>query len=136
MQRYLASDLPQGDGRQPQQNGRGSYENPAAHAVHHATQLGYYIVEQRGREGAIQYMEGLLCVLPSQMVEQICQSLRIPVPQKKSVPVSDETEMKTPQRRTRSEPDMEMVLKLMQLMKGDGKQDLSAMLKLMSGRKD
>ena len=128
MQRYSASELPQQNamGTQPAQN---AYQQQA---VQHAIQLGAYILEQRGREGATAYTEGLLRVLPEAMVASVCGRLQIPLPQlrEETSVLKDRQETK----KQRAEPDMEMILKLMQMMQGKDTKDLSALMQLIGRR--
>ena len=57
MQRYMAGDFPRQEQQQRQQPGT------ARPPLYHAVQLGAYVLEQRGREGALAYASALLPVL-------------------------------------------------------------------------
>lgn len=128
MQRYSASELPQQNGSQrpPVQNGQ---QNAQQQAIQHAAHLGAYVLEQRGREGAELYVRGLCRVLPEAMLVPLCKHLQISLPQQREEACAASND-RPQQIKQRNEPDMEMLLKLMQLMKGNNGKDLSALMQL------
>ena len=76
MQRYMAGDFPRQEQQQRQQPGT------ARPPLYHAVQLGAYVLEQRGREGASAYASALLPVLPYDMIQGMCRQLGIAAPEK------------------------------------------------------
>jgi len=128
MQRYSASDLPHRTATLQS----GVRKDSLPQAVQHAIQLGAYVLEQRGREGAAAYVRGLRQVLPDTMLEPICMHLQVPMPPYEPSISAQEHERQQPQK-PRSEPDMETILKLMQLMKGKDAPDVSMLMQLMGG---
>ena len=128
MQRYMAGDFPRQEQQQRQQPGT------ARPPLYHAVQLGAYVLEQRGREGASAYASALLPVLPYDMIQGMCRQLGIAAPEKpKPLPPQEGGQSAKNRQPNCGEPDMEMILRLMQLMKGkngDGA-DLSQLVKML-----
>ena len=136
MQRYLASELPNQAAKQTRSMPNGGQTVPMPQAVQHAIGLGTYVLEQRGREGAALYLQGLQSVLPHSMIETVCRVLQLPVPQRQEGNGAEAEKHQVPpqQKKQRSEPDMEMVLRMIQMMKGESGKDLSSLFQMMNGK--
>lgn len=134
MQRYLASELPNQAAKQTRPMPNGGQTAPMPQAVQHAIGLGTYVLEQRGREGAALYLQGLQSVLPHSMIETVCRVLQLPVPQMQEGNCVETVKQHTPQQSQRSEPDMEMILRMIQMMKGESGRDLSSLFQLINGK--